>query len=103
MELHQLRYFLAAAETGSISRAADRCHVAQPSLSHQVKKLERTLGVRLFDRLGRGVADRHRNPAGRGSVVQAGVDGTQSVRQQFGAHDVGRHHETRVRIRRNSY
>jgi len=56
MELHQLRYFVAAAEAGSISRAAQRCGVAQPSLSQQIRRLEESLGVRLFDRLGRGVA-----------------------------------------------
>jgi LysR family transcriptional regulator, hydrogen peroxide-inducible genes activator len=55
MELHQLRYFVAAAEAGSVSRAAERCHVAQPSLSQQLKKLEEYLGVTLFDRFGRGV------------------------------------------------
>ena len=56
MELHQLRYFVAAAEAGSMTLAARRCHVAQPSLSQQVRKLEESLGVELFDRLGRGVA-----------------------------------------------
>jgi LysR family hydrogen peroxide-inducible transcriptional activator len=55
MELQQLRYFVAAAEAGSVSRAAERCHVAQPSLSQQLKKLEEYLGVTLFDRFGRGV------------------------------------------------
>lgn len=56
MEIHQLRYFVAAAEAGSVSRAAEQCRVAQPSLSQQIKKLEGGLGVRLFDRFGRGVA-----------------------------------------------
>ena len=55
MELHQLRYFCAIAETGSFSRAAEQCHVAQPSLSQQILKLEDEFGVRLFDRLGRSV------------------------------------------------
>ncbi|MCC5824287.1 MAG: LysR family transcriptional regulator [Phycisphaerales bacterium] len=55
MELHQLRYFVAAAEAGSMTLAAKRCRVAQPSLSQQVRRLEETLGVALFDRLGRGV------------------------------------------------
>jgi LysR family transcriptional regulator, hydrogen peroxide-inducible genes activator len=55
MELHQLRYVCAIAETGSFSRAAERCHVAQPSLSQQVLKLEKDLGTKLFDRLGRSV------------------------------------------------
>ena len=55
MELHQLRYFCAIAETGSFSRAAQRSHVSQPSLSQQILKLENELGARLFDRLGRTV------------------------------------------------
>ena len=54
MELHQLRYFVATAEAGSFSKGARACHVAQPSLSQQVRKLEDGLGVRLFDRVGRG-------------------------------------------------
>lgn len=55
MEIHQLTYFVAAAEAGSMTLAARRCRVAQPSLSQQIRKLEDTLGVRLFDRMGRGV------------------------------------------------
>jgi LysR family hydrogen peroxide-inducible transcriptional activator len=55
MELHQLEYLAAVAEEGSISRAARRCGVAQPSLSQQVKKLEDELGHRLLDRLPKGV------------------------------------------------
>src|ERR1700753_4149735 len=55
MEFHQLRYVCAIAETGSFSRAAERSQVAQPSLSQQVLKLEKDLGAKLFDRLGRSV------------------------------------------------
>jgi LysR family hydrogen peroxide-inducible transcriptional activator len=55
MELHQLRYACAVADTGSFSRAAERCQIAQPSLSQQVLKLEEELGAKLFDRLGRGI------------------------------------------------
>lgn len=55
MELQQLRYLCAIVETGSFSRAAEHCHVAQPSLSQQISKLEDELGTRLFDRLGRSV------------------------------------------------
>jgi len=55
MEFHQLRYVCAIAETGSFSRAAERCQIAQPSLSQQVLKLEEDLGAKLFDRLGRSV------------------------------------------------
>jgi len=56
MEIHQLKYFVAVAEVGSFGGAARRCHVAQPSLSQQVKKLENELGHRLFDRLWRSIA-----------------------------------------------
>jgi len=55
MEVHQLRYFCAVAETASFTRAAEREKVAQPSLSQQIMKLEIELGGRLFDRLGRTV------------------------------------------------
>jgi LysR family transcriptional regulator, hydrogen peroxide-inducible genes activator len=55
MELHQLRYVAAVAQTGSFSRAAEHCHVSQPSLSQQIQKLEDELGQRLFDRLPRKV------------------------------------------------
>jgi len=54
MEMHQLRYAVAVARTGSFSRAAEECRVAQPSLSQQIQKLEDELGERLFDRLRRG-------------------------------------------------
>lgn len=53
MELHQLGYFVAVAETGGFSKAARICFVAQPSLSQQIKKLEQELGQKLFERLGR--------------------------------------------------
>ncbi len=58
MELHQLRYFVAVAETGSFTRAAEREDVTQPTLSEQIMRLEgkqHGVGRRLFDRLGRKV------------------------------------------------
>jgi len=56
MELHQLRYFVAAAETGSFTKAASREGVTQPSLSQAILRLEDSLDARLFDRLGRTIA-----------------------------------------------
>lgn len=56
MTLQQLQYFLAAIEHGSFSAAADALHLAQPSLSEQVRRLEAELGVALFVRAGRRLA-----------------------------------------------
>lgn len=55
MELHQLRYFVEVVQTGSFTQAANRCHVTQPTLSHQIKKLEGFLGEPLLQRLKQGV------------------------------------------------
>src|SRR5471030_434916 len=53
MELHQLRYMVAVVETGNFTRASERCHITQPSLSQQVLNLEKEVGHKLFHRLGR--------------------------------------------------
>ena len=53
MELQQLRYVAAVADTGNFTRAAACCEVAQPSLSQQIINLEREVGHKLFHRLGR--------------------------------------------------
>lgn len=55
MDIRQLRYFIAIAEEGSLSQASQRLHVAQPSLSQQMLKLEADLGVTLLERSPRGV------------------------------------------------
>lgn len=52
MELHHLRYFVAVAHHLSFTKAAEECRVAQPSLSQQVRRLEKELHARLFDRVG---------------------------------------------------
>jgi DNA-binding transcriptional LysR family regulator len=50
MEMHQVRYFLAAADELNFTKAAERCHVSQPSLTRAVKQLEGELGGDLFRR-----------------------------------------------------
>jgi LysR family transcriptional regulator, hydrogen peroxide-inducible genes activator len=50
MKLHQLKYFLAVAQTRNFTRAAEQCHVAQPSLSRAIQELEVELGGPLFKR-----------------------------------------------------
>lgn len=55
MELHQLRYFCAVARTGAFTRGAEEEGVTQPTLSQQIRKLEASLGVALFERRGRRV------------------------------------------------
>jgi LysR family hydrogen peroxide-inducible transcriptional activator len=70
MTLIELRYVVALATEGSFSRAAARCAVSQPSLSLAVARLEKDLGVRLFERA----------KAGKGLVKPTGV-GAEIVRQ----------------------
>lgn len=55
MDERRLRYFLAVVDEGSVTRAARRLHVAQPSLSQALRAFESELGVQLFHRVGRGL------------------------------------------------
>lgn len=55
MELTQIRYFLEVAETQHITRSAEKLHIAQPSLTQAIHRLEESLGVPLFMTKGRGI------------------------------------------------
>src|SRR3954470_8793487 len=55
MELQQMRYVVAVAETSNFTRAAEQCLVVQSALSHQIARLERELGAKLFERTSRRV------------------------------------------------
>ena len=85
MEMHQLRYVVAVARAGNFSRAAEQCHVSQPSLSQQIQKLEEELGERLFDRMKREAkmtarrgffASRVEDSRGSGRGQAGGLGGT---------------------------
>ena len=85
MELRQLRYFVAIADSGSFSKAAERVFVAQSALSHQLAQLESELGAALFHRSRRGVVLALGYPVNeRRPVGQAGV----RVDSEFADHRV---------------
>ena len=87
MEMHQLRYFVAVARTGTFSRAAGECRVAQPSLSQQIQKLESEVGERLFERTRRRAI---LTPAGALflphalSILETAERGRQEIREMSG-------------------
>lgn len=55
MDISALQAFLAVAESGSFSRAAERIYLTQPAISKRIAALEKEVGARLFDRIGRGI------------------------------------------------
>ena len=87
MEFHQLRYFVAAAEELSVSKAAERVHVSQPALSRQIRLLEEEIGLRLFDRIKQRI---HLTEAGKFFLLKArqllcdSEMAVQRVREEFG-------------------
>lgn len=75
MDLRQLRYFVALAESGNFHRAAEALHISQPPLTVAIRKLEDELGAKLFERHARGTnltaAGRAALPAARAALEQA--------------------------------
>ncbi|MDX1529795.1 MAG: LysR family transcriptional regulator [Gammaproteobacteria bacterium] len=64
MDLRRLRTLIAVADWGSVSEAARRLHITQPALSRRIKEFEAELGVKLFERVGRGLV-----PTGEGEEL----------------------------------
>jgi LysR family hydrogen peroxide-inducible transcriptional activator len=92
VELHQLRYFVAVAEEGSFTRAAERCEVTQPALSQQIGKLEAELGRPLFDRTGRKTTLTEVGAVllDEARIVLAALDHAQERMRQMRTEDGGR-------------
>ncbi|MFI6453882.1 LysR substrate-binding domain-containing protein [Streptosporangium amethystogenes] len=84
MELQQMRYVVAVAETSNFTRAAEQCLVVQSALSHQIARLERELGAKLFDRTSRRV---RLTPAGEAFLPAArqALDAAERARAEVAA------------------
>ncbi|MFG1969617.1 LysR family transcriptional regulator [Nonomuraea fuscirosea] len=84
MELQQMRYVVAVAETSNFTRAAERCMVVQSALSHQIARLERELGAKLFERTSRRVL---LTPAGEAFLPAArqALDAAERARAEVAA------------------
>jgi len=92
MNIHQVRIFYLAAQTLSITKTAKKIHLSQPSVSIQIKDLEDSLNVRLFDRISRRIA---LTDAGRVFYDYAGrilglIEETKAVMSEFSAGDMGK-------------
>lgn len=85
MNLRDLHYLITVAECGQFARAAKLCHVSQPSLSIQLKKLEEELGVTIFERSGRQllITDAGRAIITRAQAALREVDEMRRLGKQF--------------------
>lgn len=87
MDVHQLKTLIHVAELGSLSRAADRLHIAQPALSRQIRMLEAEIGQQLFERHGRGmvITEIGREVLRHATRIMAEMDDIRSVARDGGA------------------
>ncbi|MFR9805142.1 LysR family transcriptional regulator [Pseudonocardia sp. RS010] len=96
MELRQLRYFLTVAEERRFSAAARRLHIAAPSLSQQIRALERDLRVTLFERTPRGA---ELTPAGHVLAERARVILAEAERARLDVRSAGPHPREQLALR----
>lgn len=87
MELQQLKYFVAVAETEHVARAAERLHISQSPLSRQIRQLEDHLGLQLFERIKQRV---RLTPAGKDFLAEARDLLIQAERIEERARQVGK-------------
>jgi DNA-binding transcriptional LysR family regulator len=92
MEFNQLRAFAAVAETGQLTRAAERLHLSQPALSAQIKALEEELAVRLFERTPNGMQPTRagRELLAHGEKVLAAAEGLRQAARAVRGEAAGR-------------
>ncbi|NUU20826.1 MAG: LysR family transcriptional regulator [Streptomycetaceae bacterium] len=92
MELRELRYFVAVAESRHVGRAAERLFISQPSLSHAIRQLERELGVALFTRHSRGMepTDAGRDLLAYARRVLRAAEQFEDVARTYATGDAGR-------------
>ena len=83
MDTANLQAFLAVADTGSFSRAAEQLHLTQPAVSKRIAMLEQQLDARLFDRVGRHVSLTEAGLALQGTEVKALRAGEASIKESY--------------------
>jgi len=92
LDLRQLRYFIAVAETENVGRAAERLHISQSPLSRQIKQLEDQLGVLLFERSKQRIrlTQEGRDLLGEARTLVANASRVESFARRLGTGDAGR-------------